>query len=303
MRESREFSVDIGDIELAVVEWPGAGDPILLLHATGFHSRCWTQVVKSLPGRQIYAVDLRFHGKSGKGDTVDWILAAQDICILIKELGLTGLTGVGHSIGGFLITRIAAQLPAHFKQLLLIDPVIFARENYASFTEMAANSTPADLPVSRRKNRWQDADEMFQRFQDRAPFDSWQPAVLRDYCDYALHPSDEEGWMQLACDPLHEAAHYLNQAGNDVILGDLGDLQAPVTLLRALEAESSLTEMLGSPTWPGVAGLIPVVRDIYLPDMNHFIPMQNPQLVADYITEACDGKWPASDAERAAALI
>ena len=34
MREPREFRVDLGDTELCVYEWPGSGDPVLLLHAT-----------------------------------------------------------------------------------------------------------------------------------------------------------------------------------------------------------------------------------------------------------------------------
>ena len=49
MRETREYHLDIGDVELAVVEWLGVGDPVLLLHATGYHSRCWNQVVAQLP--------------------------------------------------------------------------------------------------------------------------------------------------------------------------------------------------------------------------------------------------------------
>ena len=55
----------------------------------------------------------------------------------------------------------------------------------------------SDHPVSRRKNRWLDACEMYERFSAKPPFDSWDPRVLRDYCDYALHPADEEGVRQI----------------------------------------------------------------------------------------------------------
>jgi pimeloyl-ACP methyl ester carboxylesterase len=64
MQDSREFRINVGDDELSVLEWQGEGDPILLLHATGFHSRCWNQVVEHLPGQHVFAVDLRFHGGS-----------------------------------------------------------------------------------------------------------------------------------------------------------------------------------------------------------------------------------------------
>ncbi|MDG2273616.1 MAG: alpha/beta hydrolase, partial [Halioglobus sp.] len=107
MQIEKQFHLDIGDIELCVVEWSGTGSPILLLHATGFHSRCWTQVVKQLPGRHIYAVDLRFHGASGDSGATDWGVMARDIGVLIDKLELTELIGVGHSIGGHLIARAA----------------------------------------------------------------------------------------------------------------------------------------------------------------------------------------------------
>ena len=41
-----------------------------------------------------------------------------------------------------------------------------------------------------------------------------------------------------------------------------------------------------SPTWPEVAAQFPDGTDIYLPDYTHFIPMQNPELVAGYIADA-----------------
>ncbi|MBK6512104.1 MAG: alpha/beta fold hydrolase [Haliea sp.] len=96
MQEFREFRLDIGDIELAGIEWPGQGDPILLLHATGFHCRCWNQVVRQLPGRHVYAMDLRFHGNSGSRGAADWRLMAEDIYQAIDRLDLERLVGVGH---------------------------------------------------------------------------------------------------------------------------------------------------------------------------------------------------------------
>ena len=285
MREATEYSVDIGDIELAVIEWPGTGDPILLLHATGFHGRCWTQVVERLPGRHVYAVDLRFHGSSGKGDAFNWSLLTDDICQLIERLDLSALVGVGHSIGGFLIARAAARLPHRFRALLLVDPVIMPRETYARFEAPIDAFSPDLHPVSRRKNRWQDSEEMYRRFAQRPPFDRWQAAVLRDYCEYALRPADDEGWLQLACDPLHEAAAYANQAGNEKVYDDLPALTMPVTVLRAA-SDGAAEDLSTSPTWPGLAATLPDGRDVYLPRMSHFIPMEDPGLVARYILQA-----------------
>lgn len=287
MREPpREFRIDVGDIEMSIVEWRGEGDPILLLHATGFHSRCWNQVVDCLPNCHIYAVDLRFHGASGGVGSVDWQILTADIRVLIERLDLVNLVGVGHSIGGYLITRAAAHHPQRFKHLVLVDPVIMSPERYARFQELPTDLDANDHPVSRRKNAWQDAEEMYERFKGRAPFNSWQPAVLRDYCNYALLGSDEDPVRQLACDPLNEAGIYLHQQGNEVILSELPGISTPVTLLRAPPGENSLPDLSSSPTWAGLADALPNCEEVYLPEMNHFIPMQDPALVARYIQAA-----------------
>lgn len=286
MPEPREFRLDIGEVELAGLEWPGTGDPVLLLHASGFHSRCWNQVVARLPGQHVYAVDLRFHGKSGSLGDVDWQLLTEDICTLVKTMNLRDVIGVGHSIGGYLIARAAASQPERFRQLVLIDPVITSPETYESARELASRIRAEDHPVSRRKNRWKDANEMFERFTDREPFSTWDKAVLRDYCDYALRPENEEGYRQLLCDPINEASVYISQSMSHAVLDDLPRLSMPVTLLRALSGGPNLNDLSISPTWPELAEHIPDCREIYLPDMNHFIPMQDPALVASCIREA-----------------
>jgi pimeloyl-ACP methyl ester carboxylesterase len=286
MQDSKEFRVDIGGVELSIIEWAGTGDPILLLYATGFHSRCWNQVVKRLPGRHIYAVDLRFHGASGDNGTTDWRVMADDIRQLIERLDLARLVGVGHSLGGHLIARAAAQLPERFKHLVLIDPVILSPERYAQFQLFSGRLAAQDHPVSRRKNKWRDAKEMYERFQGRTPFNTWNPAVLRDYCDYALRPADSDAVRQLACDPINEAGIYVNQKGNEVIFEELPRITTPVTLLRAPPGDAARPDLSTSPTWPGLAATLPNCREVYLPQLNHFIPMQDPALVAEYIRAA-----------------
>jgi pimeloyl-ACP methyl ester carboxylesterase len=291
MRQPSEHRIDIGDVELCVYEWAGSSDPLLLLHATGFHSRCWNQVVKLLPEQHIFAVDLRFHGASGSAGDVDWGILTADIQTLVERLQLQNIVGVGHSIGGHLMARVAAAMPDRFKQLLLIDPVIMTPSAYQKLHQFTGGMNATDHPVSRRKNRWQDADEMYQRFRDKPPFNSWQTEVLRDYCDYALHPADEEGYRQLLCDPINEASIYLNQDGNEAVHTALPDIRTPVTLMRAPPGDGTVKDLATSPTWPELASALQRCREIYLPQMNHFIPMQDPALVARYISEAQQDSW------------
>ncbi|MDX1733596.1 MAG: alpha/beta hydrolase [Halioglobus sp.] len=283
MRQPRQRFIDTGDTRIAVNHWRGSGDPVLLLHATGFHSRCWDQVVHLLPERDIYAADLRFHGASGDNGKVSWAAMCADILHVVETLDLQRTVGAGHSIGGHILARVAVRVPQHFARLLLIDPVIQCPERYARMRRFAAQHSAADHPVSRRRNQWRGPQEMYERFLSRPPFNTWRPEVLRDYCDHALGPADAQGNHPLACDPLHEASIYMHQENNAVIYEELPDLQLPVTLLRAPPGTGSTPDFRNSPTWPQLAGVLPDCHEVYLPDNNHFIPMQDPALVAKYI--------------------
>ena len=276
----------MADVTLRVNEWPGRGDPVLLLHATGFHSRCWDHIARQLPDVHLYAVDLRYHGGSDFHGDVDWQMMARDIAQLVVTLDLNRVVGVGHSIGGYLAAYAAAlQLP-RFKQLLLIDPVVLPRESYSRDFASIGAIDPADNPVSKRKNLWQNSEEMYQRFCTREPFSRWQDQVLRDYCEYALKEVPGESAFQLACDPLHESAIYINQRGNDAIYDLLPQLTLPVTVLRALADPKPTRSLSSSPTWPGLVDMLPDARELYLPELSHFIPMEDPELVAGLIREA-----------------
>lgn len=295
MSQPRTYPVDLHDISLNVTEWAGEGDPVLLLHATGFHSRCWDQIARRLPGVHLYAVDLRFHGGSDRHGPADWQLMASDIEQLLEKLDLRGVVGVGHSLGGYLTAHVAARQPTRFKQLVLIDPVIFSRQVYLELETRQASADPSQNPVSRRKNTWRDTQEMFQRFCGRAPFDRWQPQILRDYCEHALREVPGETALQLACDPLHEASIYQTSGGNETIHDLLPQLTLPVTLLRAAPDPQNPQNLAASPTWPGLADALPDATEIYLPEMSHFIPMEDPDLVARIICEAVEGCEPCGE--------
>jgi len=288
LRQPITYPVSLEGVTLQVNEWPGESDPVLLLHATGFHSRCWDTIARQLHDVHIYAVDLRFHGGSDNHGQPNWLLMARDIEQLVNHLDLQRVVAVGHSMGGCIAAMAAARMPSRFTQLLLIDPVIFSPEIYSEHFASAAWVDPADSPASRRKNCWRDAEEMYQRFRDRSPFDSWHDRVLRDYCEYALRDAADGSGFQLACDPLHEAAMYLNHHDNQQVIGLLPKLTMPVTVMRAAEDPDNIFNLSASPTWPGLAEALPQGRDVCMPGLSHFIPMEDPDLVTRVIRQAVD---------------
>lgn len=260
---------------LAVWEWPGEGVPILFAHATGFHGRVWDRIIERLPNRRCLAIDLRGHGRSDKDlPSYDWRRFGEDTALIARELGLSGVLGVGHSMGGHAMALAAAMEPAAFSSLLLLDPVIYPEERYDGAPHHA------DF-IARRRQRWSSAEEMFERFRDRAPFSLWKPEILRDYCEYGLLPDGDE--FVLACPPVIEASIYERSNWPDAnIWPELATIQAPTTIMRSAKLMSrEKFDLSASATDPGLASRMPNAQDVYLKDSSHFIPMEHPKLVID----------------------
>ena len=65
----------------------------------------------------------------------------------------------------------------------------------------------------------------------------------------------------------------------------LPNIEVPVIVLRANPRDPNREEMdfAASPTWPALADQFTHGQDVHLPDLTHFIVMQDPDLVADFI--------------------
>jgi pimeloyl-ACP methyl ester carboxylesterase len=212
----------------------------------------------------MIAPDARGHGLSAKpAPPYHWMEFAEDLA----AMGTGGAIGIGHSMGGHTIAAAAAKRPGMFAALLLIDPTIFRPEFYGP---------PEDWSfIARRRAVWNSPQQMFERFRDRLPFATWDPEVLRDYCNYAVLPDG-----RLACPPDVEASIYTH-SNEPASWFELGAIDIPVTVLRAGNVWCpGRRDLSASPTDPDLASRFPNARDLVLAGRNHFIPMESPELIA-----------------------
>src|SRR3546814_1407422 len=166
MKDPRRNGLGRPEGAVCWLEWgaTGHGPSLVLLHATGFHGRLWEQVVAALPaGTHIIAPDHRGHGRSYRPATLaNWTATADVLLPLLDGLGGHPIVGCGHSMGAYILTRLASQRPAAFRHLVLIDPVIM---DPAFYEGEAAKPIPdpAGHPVARRRNVWTDVEEKIGR--------------------------------------------------------------------------------------------------------------------------------------------
>jgi lipase len=280
----------VGDIDLAVHEWaPVEGlapaVPLVFAHATGFHGRVFDAIIERFPAHPAYAIDLRGHGQSGGGPISDWKVVARDVATFLDAAGLSGAVGIGHSMGAHTLVQVAADHPEAFARLVLFDPVILAPEFYAPGEPLYTADNPH--PAIRRKRDFASAEEMMERFRERDPYRLFDARVFEDYCRHGLVPAPSGEGMELACAPEMEASVYASSRSNGAVLEAAQRVAVPVLVVRA--QMTSLNDFKSSPTWPELAGRMPLASDLYRPDRTHFHPFEDPldasQIIDSFMKE------------------
>ena len=278
MQPTLRFVTAAKNVELAVWDWPGDDPAIVLIHGTGFHGRCWDETIRMLPGRHVIAIDLRCHGRSPTPPPpYSWPLLAEDIAAVMDGLDVRGAIAAGHSMGGHTLAIAATLNPGAFSRLVLIDPVIL-HERYL----IPANNPDFSFAAKRRAY-WASVDEFHERLAPRAPFSRWHPAVLRDYCEFALLPDGDR--FRLACMPETEAAIYRGACAPEAdIRPFLARIAQPALIVRsAIDQPPTGFDMSGTPTRPDLASYIAGSTDMRLDGASHFIPMQRPGFIRDIL--------------------
>lgn len=274
-------TVAVNGVTLAVWDWDGPGETLLFAHANGFHGRCWDRVIALLPDYRCLAVDLRGHGRSEKPALpASWRPLGEDLAALAGALGLRGAVGVGHSIGGYAVALAAALAPAAFARLVLIDPVILPEDRYQG-------ARGGEHFVAQRRDRWPSPAAMVARFAARPPFNTWEPDVLRDYCEYGLLPAPDGDGFVLACPPAFEGGLYqVSVAVASNIYPEIARLAQPTLIVRAGAVERSPgAGFAASPTAPDLVAHFAHGRDVLDTAHTHFLPMESPAAAAGYIVD------------------
>ena len=146
-------------VEIAVLEWPGDGPPVLLHHANGFSAALWDPCAQRLRARyRLFAIDARGHGDSSRPEgeaAFDWQELVEDLAAVGRALqvdllggggerGETFALGIGHSFGGMLALRATLAHPDRVASLVLMStsceaPDLYTRETFVKAGGFAEN--------------------------------------------------------------------------------------------------------------------------------------------------------------------
>jgi len=110
-------------VELAFGLWPGRGLPVVAIHGLTASFVSYIGVAQRLAGRRpLVGMDLRGRGDSDKPNgPYGMAQHARDVAAAMQTLGLGPSVVVGHSMGAFVATALAAQNPELVSGIIMID--------------------------------------------------------------------------------------------------------------------------------------------------------------------------------------
>jgi pimeloyl-ACP methyl ester carboxylesterase len=268
--EPRNFFLDANGIRLSCQDWGGEGPPIVILHATGFLGRVYRPIALALRSTgHVYSYDQRGHGDSSRPADGDysWASTAADLKAYIVAMKLEGARGLGHSAGATAIGSLAGAEPALISRAVLVEPVVFDDEVPESAQDSLYDRT-------RKRKRWfESAEAMFRNLERKPPFNTWRRDMLHDYCELGTRPAPQGG-VELKCLPEVEAEFY-SRAREFPGLALMLNSRSPLLVMLGEKSDATGIKIAAKIAAQLVNGTV-----VTIPDASHFLPMEQPEMVA-----------------------
>jgi lipase len=221
-------------LELAFGYWPGRGSPLVALHGLTATHVNFIGIAECLRGRRaIFAPDLRGRGDSDK-PAAPYGLAqhARDVAAAMRTLELGPSTVVGHSLGAFVATALAAQEPALVKALVLIDGG-YVPDSAAGISGSAQQAQSAALieRIVQLRDSYpsREAYRQFWRAKPHFPAADWSRWV-EQFLDYEV---EGEGPVKPKASEAGVRVDLAEGLKGEEIRGRLAAIRVPIVFLRA----------------------------------------------------------------------
>jgi pimeloyl-ACP methyl ester carboxylesterase len=278
--ERRRITLAERGVEIALLDWGGAGPLALLHHANGFCAATLDLVARPLREHfRVIGMDARGHGDSSPGAGARpyaWHEFGADLAAVARVLtardGRIAL-GLGHSFGGTSMLLAAAQEPTLFERLVLVDPVLREPRNVISYDpERLDHASSLVERASRRRTVFPSREAARENWRDKELFADWDPRAFDLYLSEAM-ADRSDGQVELKCAAETESAVYA-EGGNSDVWGATEKLAVPTLMLWAKHGdfprgvfEAFAARLLNAR-----------IQDL---DAGHLVAMERPELVVE----------------------
>ncbi|TDR33015.1 alpha/beta fold hydrolase [Hydromonas duriensis] len=278
------LTIDDQDAPLSV--WLAQEDsgltPIHFAHANGFPAGSYQRLLSELAqNRTVYALDHRatWDGSPYQASKhFSWKDGADDLIKAIEQFAPQGVIGVGHSLGAVITLLAADKRPDLFKQILLIEPVVFPARFFLAFAWLPQVARMKLFKIVQRtlqrREQWRSREEFVDTLSKKSLFKGISREVLNDYAQHGLREvtTDSHPYFTLRFRKTWEAKVFMTAP---YLWSTLKRLSIPCVVWRAEQGD-----VVPLKSWQRWEKSHPHHSMHVLPSLGHMAPLQNPQLMA-----------------------
>jgi pimeloyl-ACP methyl ester carboxylesterase len=262
---------------VAVHDLGGAGEPLLICHATGFCGRAY-QPLADLLGRshRVWAVDLRGHGDSPAPEDLDfaWERVVHDVLAAAAAISAERLHVFGHSMGGAVALLTEAQHPGTFAGAYVYEPVVMGPGS-----RPAPNQNPLAGGARNRNEGFASREAAMWRYASRPPLSELGAASLAAYVTHGFEDLPD-GTVRLKCRAEWEARTF--ESAGAVTTETVAPAAVPIVVATGAE-DLSMLAALGPP----LVAAVPDGRLVVYEHLGHFGPFQDLHRIAADVVAHC----------------
>lgn len=285
-------SVPVTGGELTVATW-GAEDSetvILAPHGITANHTCWQPLADLMPEARIIAPDHRGRGGSHNlGKPYGLMQHARDLEATLDFFNAGQPIVVGHSMGGFVAIRFAANYPKRVSSLVLVDGGLPLNRPSGVATDDLVSATLG--PAAERLAKVFESREQYQQFWEQHPaFKDDFNKYVSAYVDYdlmdfgsGLRPSGQIKAVEADIRELFGEPEYLKE---------MQSIKTPVVFLKAPRGLLNNQALYSDPT-NHHAELLTNLKIRQLDDFNHYtivLSEAGSRLIAEEISALIQNK-------------
>lgn len=269
MVEPLDASLSVGKLRLHYLDWGDNGrPPMLLLHGGLAHAHWWDFLAPLMIDHyRILALDLRGHGDSEWDEAAEYGVEAHasDISSFIRAMKLNGVTLVGHSFGGQVAIKSAADMNGALDALVVIDSRTRIGDRAARFMDSLRK-----LP----QPTYRSFEDAVQRFR-LLPIDhQTSPEVLHHIACRAMRQQADGMWTFK-----FDRRAMVNTKPSD-LTAELRTLRCPLLVIRGAESTLIPASVLND-----FVDAAPHAECNAIPGAHHHVMLDQPRALATAMRE------------------
>jgi non-heme chloroperoxidase len=180
--------VDAEGARIHFLDHRGTGPPLVFLPGLGHNAHLFDDFAPRFTDtHRVVAISRRGHAPStGSEADFDLDTLIRDILTVLDSLGVESAAFVGHSYGGFEMTRLAGDFPERVDRLIYLD----AAHDYVAYLEPVFDRCPPPPSMAAADSASWETVAAFQAAQTRF---AWSESVVRSYYTFGADGRVQSG--------------------------------------------------------------------------------------------------------------